>query len=130
VKKFYRTVDANGNPDSQPDIPPGMYDLAFTAKRNLVIHNIDVQKNKKNKITVTDDEVGRSVIERARQMPGREKQVWDYYRNNANALAQLRAPIYEDKVVDFILELANVTEKKVSREELFKDDEEAEKTAA
>ncbi|MGX4771496.1 trigger factor [Bradyrhizobium guangdongense] len=82
----------------------------------------------KNKITVTDDEVGRAVIERARQMPGREKEVWDYYRNNAQALAQLRAPIYEDKVVDFILELANVTEKKVSREDLYKDDEE--KTAA
>jgi trigger factor len=83
----------------------------------------------KNKITVTDDEVGRAVIERARQMPGREKEVWDYYRSNANALAQLRAPIYEDKVVDFILELANVTEKKVSREELLKEDE-AEKPAA
>jgi trigger factor len=78
----------------------------------------------KNKITVTDDEVGRAVIERARSMPGREKEVWDYYRNNANALAQLRAPIYEDKVVDFILELANVTEKKVSREDLFKEDDE------
>ena len=48
-------------------------------------------------------------------MPGREKEVWDYYRNNAKALAQLRAPIYEDKVVDFILELANVTEKKVTK---------------
>lgn len=83
----------------------------------------------KNKITVTDDEVSRAVIERARQMPGREKEVWDYYRNNANALAQLRAPIYEDKVVDFILELANVTEKKVSREDLYKDDD-AEKTPA
>ncbi|MDI3564888.1 trigger factor [Bradyrhizobium sp. Arg816] len=83
----------------------------------------------KNKITVTDDEVGRAVIERARSMPGREKEVWDYYRNNAQALAQLRAPIYEDKVVDFILELANVTEKKVSREDLYKD-EDAEKTAA
>jgi trigger factor len=83
----------------------------------------------KNKITVTDDEVSRAVIERARQMPGREKEVWDFYRNNANALAQLRAPIYEDKVVDFILELAHVTEKKVSRDELYKDDEE-EKSAA
>jgi trigger factor len=79
--------------------------------------------------TVTDDEVSRAVIERARQMPGREKEVWDYYRNNANALAQLRAPIYEDKVVDFILELANVTEKKVTREDLYKDDE-AENSAA
>jgi trigger factor len=78
----------------------------------------------KNKITVTDDEVGRAVIERARSMPGREKEVWDFYRSNANALAQLRAPIYEDKVVDFILELANVTEKKVTREELFKEEDE------
>jgi len=78
----------------------------------------------KNKITVTDDEVSRAVIERARSMPGREKEVWDFYRNNANALAQLRAPIFEDKVVDFILELANVTEKKVSKEDLFKDEDE------
>ncbi|GAC1620279.1 MAG: trigger factor [Bradyrhizobium sp.] len=83
----------------------------------------------KNKITVTDEEVSRAVIERARQMPGREKEVWDYYRSNTNALAQLRAPIYEDKVVDFILELANVTEKKVTREDLYKD-EDAEKSAA
>src|SRR5215475_6993645 len=82
----------------------------------------------KNKITVTDDEVSRAVIERARSMPGREKEVWDFYRSNANALAQLRAPIFEDKVVDFILELANVTEKKVSKEDLFK--EEDEKSAA
>ncbi len=83
----------------------------------------------KNKITVTEDEVSRAVIERARSMPGREKEVWEYYQKNANALAQLRAPIYEDKVVDFILELADVTEKKVTREELYKDDD-AEKPAA
>ncbi|OQW60307.1 MAG: trigger factor [Proteobacteria bacterium SG_bin9] len=78
----------------------------------------------KNKINVTDDEVGRAVIERARQMPGREKEVWDYYRSNPQALASLRAPIFEDKVVDFILELATVTEKKISRDELYKEDEE------
>jgi trigger factor len=84
----------------------------------------------KNKITVTEDEVSRAVIERARSMPGREKEVWEYYQKNANALAQLRAPIYEDKVVDFILELANVTEKKVTREDLYKDEDAEEKTAA
>ena len=78
----------------------------------------------KNKITVSDDEISRAVIERARQAPGREKEIWDYYRNNANALAQIRAPLYEDKVVDFILELANVSEKKVSREDLYKDEDE------
>ncbi len=82
----------------------------------------------KNKISVTDEEVQRALIERARQSPGREKEVYDFYRTNANALAQIRAPIYEDKVVDFILELANVSEKKVSREDLLKDEDE--KTAA
>ena len=99
------------------------------ADRRVRLGPVLSEIGEKNKITVTDDEVSRAVIERARSMPGREKEVWDYYRNNANALAQLRAPIYEDKVVDFILELANVTEKKVSREDLFKDDE-AEKSAA
>jgi trigger factor len=83
----------------------------------------------KNKITVTEDEVSRAVIERARSMPGREKEVWEFYQKNPTALAQLRAPIYEDKVVDFILELANVTEKKVTREDLYKD-EDSDKSAA
>ena len=63
------------------------------------------------------------MVERARQFPGQEQQGWDLYRKNANALASLRAPIYEGKVVDFLTELADVTEKQVSREELFKDDE-------
>ena len=78
----------------------------------------------RNSIKVTDEEINRAVIERARQFPGREQEVWDFYRNNPEALASLRAPIFEDKVVDFLLELAKVTEKTVSREELYKDDDE------
>lgn len=79
----------------------------------------------KNKITVGDEELSRAVAERARQFAGQEQRVWDYYRQNPEALASLRAPIYEEKVVDFLLELADVTEKKVSKEELLKEDEEA-----
>ena len=52
------------------------------------------------------------------------EQVWDFYRRNPNALASLRAPIFEEKVVDFLVELAKVTDKPVSREELFKEDDE------
>jgi trigger factor len=81
----------------------------------------------KNNIKVTDDEITRAVVERARQYPGREKEVWDHFRNNPGALAAIRAPIYEEKVVDFIIELAKPTEKKVSREELYRDDDEAAK---
>jgi len=77
----------------------------------------------KNNIKVNDDEVSRAVMERARQYPGREREVWDYYQKNYNALASVRAPIFEEKVVDFIVELADVVEKKVTKDELFKEDE-------
>ena len=83
----------------------------------------------KNNIKVADEEIARAVAERSRQFPGREQEIWEYYRKTPAALAQVRAPIFEDKVVDFILELAQVTDKPVTREELFKDDE-AESPAA
>ncbi len=76
----------------------------------------------KNSITVTEEELSRAVMEQARQLPGQEQRVWDFYRQNPQALAGLRAPIFEEKVVDFLLELADVSEKKVPREELFKED--------
>jgi trigger factor len=80
----------------------------------------------KNSIKVTDEEVTRALYERVRQFPGREQEVWDFYRKTPTALAAVRAPIFEDKVVDFILELAAVTDKPVTREELFKEEEQAE----
>src|SRR3989440_4907416 len=81
-------------------------------------------EKKKNQIKVTDEEVQRAVVERARQFPGQEQQVWEYYRNNPQAVASLRAPIYEEKVVEFLIQLSKVTEKKVTREELYKEDDE------
>jgi trigger factor len=79
----------------------------------------------KNNITVSEDELSRAVMEQARRLPGQEQRVWDYYRKNPQMLAGLRAPIFEEKVVDFLLELAEVSEKKVTREELFKEEDEA-----
>jgi trigger factor len=77
----------------------------------------------RNKLTVSEDEITRAIVERARQVPGREQQVWEYYRNNPTALASLRAPIFEEKVVDFLVELATVTERQVTREELVKEED-------
>ena len=77
----------------------------------------------RNNIKVTDDELTKAVVEQARRFPGKEQEVWDHYRKNPSAVAALRAPLFEEKVVDFLLELAKVTEKTVSREELYKDDE-------
>lgn len=80
-----------------------------------------------NKLTITQDEMRQALIEQARRFPGHEKEVYEYYEKTPGALAELRAPMFEDKVVDFVLEKVKPAEKKVSKEELFK---EAEATTA
>ncbi len=71
-------------------------------------------------ITVTDEELQQALIDRARQFPGQEKEVFEFYKNNPEALVELRGPIFEQKVIDHIIEKAKVTEKEVTREELEK----------
>ncbi len=78
----------------------------------------------KNGIKVSEEEINRAIVDQARNYPGQEQQIWDYYRKNPMALAEIRSPIFEDKVVDFLLELAQVTEKPVTKEELMKEDDE------
>lgn len=78
----------------------------------------------KNGIQVQEDEVQRALMARLRQFPGQERQVYEFYRQNPQAMAELRAPLFEDKVVDYILELARVRDKKVSAKELFEQLEE------
>jgi trigger factor len=74
----------------------------------------------KNKIEVTQDELRRALIEQARQFPGQEKMVYEYYEKTPGAVAELRAPIFEDKVVDYVLAQASPGTRKVSKDELFK----------
>ncbi len=89
--------------------------------------------NKQN-IEVSQEEINQALMQRAQQFPGQEKQVFDYFRSNPEAMAQIRAPIFEDKVVDFIIEKVDIKDKKVSVEELKAQAEEdkkpAKKTAA
>ena len=99
------------------------------AERRVRLGLVLAEIGERNKIAVTDEEVTRAIVERARQVPGREQEVWEFYQKNPGALASIRAPIFEEKVVDFLLELATVSEKQVSREELLKEDED-EKSAA
>jgi trigger factor len=77
-------------------------------------------------VQIADEEVQQALIERARQFPGQEKAVWEYYRKNPQALAELRAPIFEEKVVDHLLTQVTVDETTVSREALFSDGDEDE----
>jgi len=83
-----------------------------------------------NNIEVTQEEVNRALIEEARRYPGQERKVVDFYRNHPEALAQLRAPLFEDKVVDFIVEMAKVTDKPISSADLLRASEEDEAPAA
>jgi trigger factor len=100
------------------------------ADRRVRLGLVLAEIGEKNNIRVTDEEVSRALIERARQFPGREREVWDYYQKNQNAMASVRAPLFEEKVVDFVVELADVSEKKVTREEFFKAQEEDEDAVA
>jgi trigger factor len=93
------------------------------AERRVRLGLVIAEIGEKNNIKVTDEQLSAAVVEQARRLPGHEKQVWEYYRKNPAALATLRAPLFEDKVVDFLVELATVTEKPMSRDELFKEDE-------
>jgi trigger factor len=93
------------------------------AERRVRLGLVIAEIGERNNIKVSDEELSRAVMERARQVPGREQEIWEFYRKNPEALASLRAPIFEEKVVDFVLELAKVNEKTVSREDLYKDDD-------
>lgn len=72
-----------------------------------------------NNITVTQEEVNQAITREARQRPGYERHVLDFYRQNPTAIDSLRAPIFEDKVIDFIVELAKIAERKVTPAELL-----------
>jgi trigger factor len=100
-------------------------DYRAISERRVRLGLLLAEIGEKNNITVTEDELSRAVMERARQFAGQEQRVWDYYRQNPQAVGALRAPIFEEKVVDFLLELAGVTENKVSREDLYKEDDSA-----
>lgn len=75
----------------------------------------------KNNVQITQEDLNRAVLNEARRFPGQEHLVFQYYQKNQDALNSLRAPIFEEKVIDYILELAKVEEKKVSLDELRKD---------
>ena len=94
------------------------------AERRVRLGLVVAEVGEKASIKVADDEVSRAIMERARQFPGQEKLFWDYYQKNPQALAEIRAPIYEEKVVDHIVALAKVTDKTVSKDELFKVEDE------
>jgi trigger factor len=93
------------------------------AERRVRLGLIVGEIGSKNKIQVTQDELRRALAEQVRRFPGQARYIYEFYEKNPGAITELKAPIFEDKVVDFVLELVKPSERSVSREELVKDDD-------
>jgi trigger factor len=91
------------------------------AERRVRLGLILSDIGQRNDLRVEQSELNAAVLDQARRYPGQEQQVLDFFKSTPQALEQLRAPLYEDKVVDFILQLASVTEQPMTPEELMKD---------
>jgi trigger factor len=104
-------------------------DYQKIAERRVRLGLVLSEIGEKNSIEVREEEVQRALAAQMRQFPGQEEALLNYYRNDPQAIGALRAPIFEEKVVDFLLELVNVTDKTVTREELLKEDDEEEAAA-
>ena len=109
------------NPDVEghdhPEIEP-TEEHNELAERRVRLGLLLAELGQKNEIDVTDAEMSQAVMAQARQYPGQEREFFEFVQKNAQIQQQLRAPIFEDKVVDYIFELASVSEKEVTKDEL------------
>ena len=121
-------LDTDKSKDSNPDPDKGMskeekLDASEMAKRRVRLGLLLSEIGKQNNIKVEEEDTRNAMMREIQKYPGQEKKIMDYLKNNPEAQQQLSGPIFEDKIIDFILELANVKEKTVSVEELYKEDE-------
>jgi len=105
--------------DAKEDEDALKTDYRRIAERRVRLGLLLAEVGRSNNITVTQDELNQAITREARRHPGYERQVLDFYRQNPEAVGNLRAPIFEDKVVDFIVELAKVEERKISPQDLL-----------
>ena len=103
-------------------------DYRKIAERRVRLGLVLAQVGESADIKVSDEEVNQALIARVRQFPGQEQQVWDFYRKNPQALAELRAPLFEEKVVDHVLGQVKLVEEPVSKETLFADEDDDDTT--
>ena len=89
------------------------------SERRVRLGLIMAEVGRRNELAASPEELNRAIMEEARRYPGETQRVIEYYRDNPQARASLQAPIFEDKVVDFIIEMASVTERTVTVDELM-----------
>ena len=137
-KEEYKNICTAMNPNSKPDptqsekLDPepdkGMskeekLDAAEIAKRRVRLGLLLSEIGRKNNIKVEEEDTRNAMMKEIQKYPGQEKEIMEYLKNNPEAQQQLSGPIFEDKIIDFILELAKVKEKTVTTEELYKEEE-------
>ena len=120
--------DTDKSAETNPDPDKGMskeekLDASAIAKRRVRLGLLLSEIGRKNNIKVEEEDTRNAMMKEIQKYPGQEKQIMDYLKNNPEAQQQLSGPIFEDKIIDFILELANVKEKTVSVDELYKEEE-------
>ena len=98
-------------------------DYQKLAQRRVRLGLVLAEIGEKANVEVTENELQQAVYQQVQQYPGQEQQIFEFFKSNPDAVGSLRAPIFEEKVVDHILEAADVTDKVVSKDELMKDDE-------
>ena len=97
-------------------------DYRKIAERRVRLGLVLAEMGQKHEVQITNEELQQALLNEARRYPGQEQQVIEFFQKNPAQLAQLRAPIYEEKVVDHIIETAEVKDKKVKKDKLFEDD--------
>ncbi|MEZ5903139.1 MAG: trigger factor [Alphaproteobacteria bacterium] len=115
--------ERKANPDSEELTKEEKEELEVIAERRVRLGLVIAEIGQAQNVTVNNQELQRAVISEAQKYPGQEKMVFDFYQKNPQMLENLRAPLFEDKVVDLLFKEADITEKEVSIEELMKDDE-------
>merc|ERR1711935_1000154 len=98
-------------------------DASEISKRRVRLGLLLSEIGRKNNIKVEEEDTRNAMMKEIQKYPGQEKQVMDYFKNNPEAQQQLSGPIFEDKIIDFILELANTKEKTISVEDLYKQED-------
>ena len=113
--------------EDNPDVKDHNHDkIEPTAEHNTIANRrvklglLLAELGSKNKIVVSEKETQEAVMQKSKEYPGQEKAFFEFMQKNPQAKEQLKAPLFEDKVIDFIVELSSVTEKTVSKEELKK----------
>ena len=134
-KEEYNSICKSMNPNAQPDnennepeADKGMskdekLDASEIAKRRVRLGLLLSEIGRKNNIKVEEEDTRNAMMKEIQKYPGQEKQVMDYFKNNPEAQQQLSGPIFEDKIIDFILELANTKEKTIPVEDLYKQED-------